>query len=85
MGTDARSGALEKQANELLEKVDSLGQVNAKSPPECSRLQALEAASLELQATVRAKATPTAETHSPRRSAWRRSIRSTCATATATL
>ncbi len=37
-------------------------------------------------ATVRgAKATPTAETHSPRRSAWRRSIRSTCATATATL
>lgn len=53
---DARTAALEKQANELLEKIDSLGQVNAKSPPECSRLQELEAASLELQATVRAKA-----------------------------
>ncbi len=53
---DARTAQLERQANELLEKVDSLGQVNAKSPPECSRLQALEAASLELQATVRAKA-----------------------------
>lgn len=54
--SDARMQALERQANELLEKVDQLGQVNAKSPPDCARLQALEAAGLELQAAVRAKA-----------------------------
>lgn len=57
--SDARMQALERQANELLEKVDQLGQVNAKSPPDCARLQALEAAGLELQAAVRAKATYT--------------------------
>lgn len=57
--SDARMQALERQANELLERVDSLGQVSGKAAPDCARLQALEAAGLELQAAVRAKATYT--------------------------
>lgn len=53
---DARIGELDKTANELLERIDSLGVVPANTTPECGRIQELEAASLELQAAIRAKA-----------------------------
>jgi hypothetical protein len=52
---DARSEALERQANELLARIDTLGALPAGATPECGRLQELSAASLELQATVRTK------------------------------
>lgn len=52
---DQRTASLEQQANELLARVDTLGVLTAGATPECGRLQELSAASLELQATVRAK------------------------------
>jgi hypothetical protein len=55
--SDKRTGDLDTQANELLAKIDQLGAVTPNNPPTCSRMQELETASLELQATVRAKAT----------------------------
>src|ERR1044072_915610 len=48
--------ALDAQANDLLAKLDALGTVEPSSEPDCAKLQELTASSLELQATVKAKA-----------------------------
>ena len=48
--------ALDAQANDLLAKLDTLGTVDPSGEPDCAKLQELTAASLELQATVKAKA-----------------------------
>jgi hypothetical protein len=53
---DERMAALDAQANDLLAKLDALGTVEPSSEPDCAKLQELSAASLELQATVKAKA-----------------------------
>jgi hypothetical protein len=53
--SDARTAELDRTANDLLARIDQLGNLPAKATPECARLQELEAASLELQAAVRAK------------------------------
>jgi hypothetical protein len=52
---DARTASLDRTANELLSKIDQLGNVPPRETPDCSRLQELEAASLELQAAVKTK------------------------------
>ena len=44
------------QANDLLAKIDTLGTVDPSAELQCGRLDELTAASLELQATVKAKA-----------------------------
>jgi hypothetical protein len=53
---DERMAALDAQANDLLAKLDALGTVEPSSEPDCAKLQELSASSLELQATVKAKA-----------------------------
>ncbi len=53
--SDARTTKLDEQANELLARIDTLGVIAPGAIPECGRIQELEAVSLELQATVRAK------------------------------
>ena len=53
---DERMAALDGQANDLLAKLDALGTVEPASEPDCAKLQELAASSLELQATVKAKA-----------------------------
>lgn len=53
---DERTAALDVQANDLLAKLDGLGTVDPSREPDCARLQELTATSLELQATVKAKA-----------------------------
>ncbi len=55
--TDARTDALDRTANELLARIDTLGALPANTAPECGRIQELEASSLELQAAVKAKST----------------------------
>lgn len=52
---DERMAQLDRQANDLLAKLDTLGTVDPDKEPDCSRLQELTATSLELQATVKAK------------------------------
>jgi hypothetical protein len=52
---DDRMAALDAQANDLLAKLDGLGTIESAGEPDCARLQELTAASLELQATVKAK------------------------------
>ena len=52
---DERVAELDAAANELLAKIDTLGTVEAGSVPDCSKLQELSAAGLELQATVKTK------------------------------
>ena len=52
---DERIAALDAEANALLAQIDTLGTVDAAAAPDCSKLQELAAASLELQATVKAK------------------------------
>jgi hypothetical protein len=52
---DERVAAIDAGANDLLARIDRLGTVDAKAEPDCSRLQELQAASIELQATVKAK------------------------------
>jgi hypothetical protein len=52
---DERVAAFDAGANDLLARIDRLGTVDAKAEPDCSRLQELQAASIELQATVKAK------------------------------
>ena len=54
---DERIAALDAQANDLLAKIDTLGTIDPSAEPDCAKLQELSAASLELQATVKAKAT----------------------------
>lgn len=53
---DERMAGLDAQANDLLAKLDGLGTVEPSAEPDCARLQELTATSLELQATVKAKA-----------------------------
>ena len=53
---DERIAALDADANERLARIDTLGTVSPSAPLDCTKLQELEAASLELQATVKAKA-----------------------------
>jgi hypothetical protein len=53
---DERMAALDAQANDLLAKLDALGTVEPAGEPDCAKLQELTASSLELQATVKAKA-----------------------------
>jgi hypothetical protein len=53
---DERMAALDAQANELLARLDQLGTVPPSGEPDCARLEELKATSLELQATVKAKA-----------------------------
>lgn len=53
---DERMAALDAQANDLLARLDALGTVDPSAEPDCAKLQELTATSLELQATVKAKA-----------------------------
>jgi hypothetical protein len=53
---DERMAALDMQANDLLAKLDALGRVDPGTEPDCARLQELTAVSIELQATMKAKA-----------------------------
>jgi hypothetical protein len=53
---DERIASLDAMANERLARIDALGTIAPSAEPDCSKLQALEAASLELQATVKTKA-----------------------------
>src|SRR6476659_5444672 len=52
---DERVSAFDNDANTLLAKIDALGTVEPGGAPECGKLQELQAASLELQATVKTK------------------------------
>ena len=52
---DERVDELDAATNALLARVDALGTVEPGSTPECQRLEELQAASLELQATVKTK------------------------------
>ena len=52
---DERIAALDAEANDRLARIDTLGTINPSAEPDCSKLQELQAASLELQATVKAK------------------------------
>ena len=52
---DERVAALDTGANALLARIDALGTLDSAAPPDCSKLQELQAASLELQATVKTK------------------------------
>jgi hypothetical protein len=53
---DERIASLDAVANDRLARIDALGTIAPSAEPDCSKLQALEAASLELQATVKTKA-----------------------------
>lgn len=53
---DERIAALDAEANDRLARIDALGTISPSAAPDCMKLQELEAASLELQATVKAKA-----------------------------
>ena len=53
---DERIAAFDAQANDLLAKVDALGTSEPANEGDCAKLEELTAASLELQATVKAKA-----------------------------
>lgn len=52
---DERVAAFDNEANALLAKIDALGTLESGAAPECGKLQELQAASLELQATVKTK------------------------------
>jgi hypothetical protein len=52
---DERVTALDTDVNGLLAKIDALGTVDPGVAPDCGKLQELQAASLELQATVKTK------------------------------
>ena len=54
--SDERTSEFDAKAATLLALIDELGETSAPGDPQCSRLAELEAASLELQATIRAKA-----------------------------
>jgi len=54
--SDERTVDLDRKSTTLLAQIDELGEAAAKAETDCSRLAELEAASLELQATVKAKA-----------------------------
>jgi hypothetical protein len=52
---DERIAALDAEANDRLARIDALGTIGPSAEPDCGKLQELSAASLELQATVKAK------------------------------
>jgi hypothetical protein len=52
---DERMAALDANANTLLARIDALGTLEPGAAPECNRLEELQAASIELQATVKTK------------------------------
>jgi hypothetical protein len=52
---DERVAAFDTDANALLAKIDALGTLEAGTAPDCAKLQELQAASIELQATVKTK------------------------------
>lgn len=52
---DARMAAFDKSANELLDRIDNLGRVDAGATPDCSKLDDLKASSVELLAVMKAK------------------------------
>jgi hypothetical protein len=52
---DERIAALDTDANALLARIDALGTVQPGTSADCGKLQELQAASLELQATVKTK------------------------------
>jgi hypothetical protein len=52
---DERIDELDAATNALLARVDALGTLEPNAAPDCSRLEELQAASLELQATVKTK------------------------------
>ncbi len=51
---DERTAKLDVAANELLSRLDRIGD-SGSSPPDCARIAEIEAVSIELQATVKAK------------------------------
>ena len=53
---DGRLGELDTRANELLSKVDQLGQPNKDGTYDCNKLAEIEAASIELLAVMKTKA-----------------------------
>jgi hypothetical protein len=53
---DERVAQLDAQANDLLSRLDALGSFEPKTDADCAKLEDLTATSLELQATVKAKA-----------------------------
>src|SRR5262249_15759376 len=53
---DERMANVDRQANDLLAKLDTLGTVDPGAEPDCARLEELRAVGIELQATVKAKA-----------------------------
>jgi hypothetical protein len=53
---DERIEAYNAQANDLLAKLDALGSIEPVSEADCGKIEELSAASLELQATIKAKA-----------------------------
>lgn len=52
---DERIAALDAEANDRLARIDALGTIGPSAEPDCAKLQELSAATLELQATVKAK------------------------------
>jgi hypothetical protein len=52
---DERLASFDAGANTLLARIDTLGTIDAAAAPDCARLPELEASSIELQATVKAK------------------------------
>lgn len=52
---DERISTLDAEANDRLARIDALGTIGPSAEPDCAKLQELSAASLELQATVKAK------------------------------
>jgi hypothetical protein len=53
---DERVAAFDAGVNDLLARIDRLGTVDANAEPNCAKLDELTAASLELQATVKTRA-----------------------------
>ena len=53
---DERVASFDNDANALLARIDALGTIESGATPDCGKLQELQAASLELQATVKTKA-----------------------------
>jgi len=52
---DERMGALDMQANDLLARLDTLGNVDPGTETDCAKLAELRAVGIELEATVKAK------------------------------
>jgi hypothetical protein len=52
---DERAAAFDNDSNALLARIDALGTLEPGATPDCGKLQELQAASLELQATVKTK------------------------------